>query len=391
MYLKKIDGYILKNILKMTVFYTIIPTLILWIVQSRHIFELGMGGKTSIFIILKLSSYLIPPILPHIVPFAIILASMTVLVRLYNDSELSVLWASGLSPKQLMKSFLIVGFIGMFTILIINAFIAPQMSRQLKIELLNLKNDIIQTALKPGVIQNIQDGTVTIYIDKMNGGSYIEGFYLQQKAPNNQIRIFTAKQALLTQIKGNFQLLLLKGRILNWHYQHDTTKSTTDTKSQTVKTDTAISNDIYPSILEFDKFTLNISDIISNFNESQDLQFKARDYSIGDLLTAKYAKTPAEKKRFVVNGHEQIIASFFPLIFISFTIIFMLRPMPPRGFPYWIILKTIAVAVLLRIASSALHNFADDNLNIIYVSYMFHIAIIMVIMAIMFKHRQAIQ
>jgi lipopolysaccharide export system permease protein len=391
MYLKKIDRYILKNLLRFTVFYTVIPTLILWIVQSRHIFELGMGGKTSVFIILKLSSYLIPPILPHILPFAIILASMTVLIRLYNDSELSVLWASGLSPAKLIKSFLIIGFIGMIVILIINAFIAPQMSRQLKIELLNLKNDIIQTALKPGVIQNIQNGTVTVYIDKINGGSYIEGFYLQQKAQNNQIRIFTAKQALLTEIKGNFQLLLLKGRILNWHYQHNTTKSTTDTKSKTVKTDTAIGNDIYPSILEFDKFTLNISDIISNFNESQDLQFKARDYSTSDLLTAKYAKTPDEKKRFIANGHEQIITSFFPIIFISLTIIFMLRPMPPRGFPYWVILKTIAIAVLLRIASSALHNFADNNLNIIYASYILHVAIIIVIMVIIFKKRQAIQ
>jgi lipopolysaccharide export system permease protein len=382
MFLEKINRYILKNIFNFAVFYTIVPTLILWLVQSRHIFELAIGSKASIFVILKLSSYLIPPILPHILPFAILLASITVLVRLYHDSEMVVLWASGLSPRNLMKSFMIMGFVGMVLILMMNAFIAPYMSRQLKIELLNLKNDIIQTALKPGVLQNIANNNLTLYIDKIKGNSLIEGLYLQQKNADNQIRIFTAEQALLTEVNGDFKLLLLRGRIVDWQYQ-DTQTFTNDKKAS--KENSA------PSILEFDKFTLNISDIINSFNNSQDLQFKARDYSIKDLLTAKHAQTPQEKIRFIANGHEQIIASFFPIIFISLTLIFMLRPIPPRGFKYSLILKTILLAVLIRILSSAIHNAVNDNLNIIYLSYALHIAIIIIIMFIMMRTRKMIK
>lgn len=372
MFFKKIDQYLLKNLLIFSAFYTLIPTFILWIVQSRHIFEMAIGSKTSILVILKLSSFLIPAILPHIVPFAILLASISVLLRLYHDSEIIILWSSGLSPKNLIKSFMIIGLVGMIFVFIINAFIAPYMSRHLKIELLNVKNDIIKTALKPGVLQSIPNGNLTIYIDKISGDSFIEGFYLQQQTPDNQIRIFTAKQALLTEENGNFKLLLLKGRIVNWHYHINSSEQ---------KQNTA------PTILDFDKFTLNISDVINSFNNSQDIQFKARDYSIKDLLTAKYAQNPNEKRRFIANGHEQIIASFSPIIFILLSLVFMLRPLPPRGFKYSLILKTMLIAVLLKVSSSSLHNAADNNLNIMYVSYGMHFMIIIFMILFMFTKK----
>lgn len=381
MFLQKIDRYIFKNILNSVVFYTLVPTLILWIVQSRHIFELAIGGKVSIFMILKLSSYLIPPILPHIIPFSMILAIITVLVKLYNDSELAIMWTTGLSPARLMRSFLLIGFIGTIVILAINSFLAPKMSRQLKIELFNVKNDIIQNALKPGLVQSLQNGNLIIYIDKVKANSYIKGFYLQQKSDDKKIQIFTAKQALLTEKNGDFQLLLLKGRIAYWDYLKDKTAYQNNTKKQTS----------YPIILEFDKFTLNISDLLTNFNKNQDLQFKARDYSITELLYAKNAQTPQEKMRFIISGHEQIINSLLPIIFTLFAVLMMLRPMPPRGFPYGIILKTILMAVLFRIASSALQNSDVDGLNIIYVSYTIHLLAIIAMILLMITKRRSLK
>ncbi len=385
MFLQKIDRYIFRNIIHLAVFYTLVPTLILWIVQSRKIFEFALGGVTSVWMILKLSLYLIPPVLPYIIPFAVLLAVITLLVRLYNDSELTIFWASGLSPARLMRSFLIFACMNAVIIAVINLFLAPHISRQLKIELFNVKNDIIRSALKPGIIQSPQDN-LTIYIDNINGNSYIEGFYLQQKSDDNHIRIFTAKQALLTDNDGNFQLLLLKGRILNWKHTASQ-KITHDTLDNTNKIET----DTYPTILEFDKFTMNISDIVTTFNNSQDLQLKAQDYSISDLLTAKYAKTPQEIKKFIAIGHEQIIASFFPIIFVLFAIVMMLRPIPPRGFPYRLILQTIICSVLFRIFSAAIQGLSNDNLDYIYVSYAVHSFTIIFMMLLMIPKKQVIQ
>lgn len=382
MFLQKIDRYILRNIIHLAVFYTLVPTLILWIVQSRKIFEFALGGVTSVGMILKLSLYLIPPVLPYIIPFAVLLAVITLLVRLYNDSELTIFWAAGLSPARLMRSFLIFACINAVIVAVINLFLAPHISRQLKIELFNVKNDIIRSALKPGVIQTPQDN-LTIYIDNINGNSYIEGFYLQQKSDDNQIRIFTAKQALLTDNNGNFQLLLLKGRILNWN--HTASQKITQNMSHNSN---EIETGTYPTILEFDKFTMNISDIVTTFNNSQELQLKAQDYSVGDLLTAKYAKTPQEVKKFIAIGHEQIIASFFPIIFVLFTIVLMLRPIPPRGFPYKLILQTIMCSVLFRIFSAAMQGLANDNLDYIYVSYAVHGLVIIVMFLLMIPKKQ---
>jgi lipopolysaccharide export LptBFGC system permease protein LptF len=388
MFLQKIDRYIFKNIIHLAVFYTLVPTLILWIVQSRKIFEFALGGVTSVWMILKLSLYLIPPVLPYIIPFAVLLAVITLLVRLYNDSELTILWASGLSPARLMRSFLIFAIVSAVIVAVINLFLAPQISRQLKIELFNVKNDIIRSALKPGIIQTPQDN-LTIYIDNINGNSYIEGFYLQQKSDDNHIRIFTAEKALLTDNNGNFQLLLLKGRILNWKHTalQNTQKTTQDISGNTNKIET----DTYPTILEFDKFTMNISDIMTTFNNSQDLQLKAQDYSISDLLTAKYAKTPQEIKKFIAIGHEQIIASFFPIIFVLFTIVMMLRPIPPRGFPYRLILQTITFSVLFRILSAAIQGLSNDNLDYIYVSYGVHGITMLLLALLMIPKKQVMQ
>jgi lipopolysaccharide export LptBFGC system permease protein LptF len=152
-----------------------------------------------------------------------------------------------------------------------------------------------------------------------------------------------------------------------------------------------MTTDVYPTVLEFDKFTLNISDIITNFNNNQDLQFKAQDYSISDLLTAKYATTPEQTRKFIAIGHEQIIACFFPITFVLLGIMMMLRPMAPRGFPHRLILQTIILAVLFRILSSAIQSFSNDNLNYIYVSYAVHLTTIIVMFLLMIPKRQAIK
>ncbi|MFT6071726.1 MAG: lipopolysaccharide export system permease protein [Alphaproteobacteria bacterium] len=382
MILSKIDRYILKNTIRLAVFYTILPTLILWLVQSRKIFELALGGTTSTWLIFKLSLYLIPSILPHIIPFAALLAVITIIVRLYNDSELCIFWASGISPNRMMRSFLIFGALNIILILIINIFIAAQVSRQLKIELLTVKNDLIRSALKPGLIQTPQKNMM-IYIDNIKANSYIEGFYLQHIMDNNQIRIFTAKEAILKEDKNDFELLLLGGRILQWDSK-DIDHSKAQNKNNKDPKD-------FPIVLEFDKFTLNISDILAKLSDSQDLHFKARDYSISDLLSAKNAQSEQEKMRFIARGHEQITASLLPFIFILFAVLIMLYPIPPRGFPYRLIFQTILLTVLFRIFNAMIHNASHTNLYFIEIAYAVHfITIIAIIAFIMIKRRSMI-
>lgn len=363
MLLQKIDRYLCLHMVRLGVFYTLIPTIIIWIVQSRKLFELAMGSSASIWVVLKLSFYLVPSIIPHILPFAVLLAAIALLVRFYNDSELVIFWTAALSPARLLRSFFIVGGGSVILILLINMFLAPQFSRQLKIEIFNVKNDIIRSIFKAGVIQK-PNRDVSLYMDQIRGNSYIKGFYLEQKTQDNQIQIFTAQEALLTEDQDNFNLLLIKGRIVNWPL------------------DVQQENKQFPSILEFDKFTLNISDIIANFNDTDNLRLKARDYTILELLSAKNAKNSKETRRFIARGHEQILISLYPLVFILCAVLFMLYPMAPRGFPYMLILKTILCAVIFRLSASFIHSLAEDNLDYIYLSYL--LPLIVIIASIMY-------
>lgn len=371
MFLTKIDRYLCTHMLRLGISYTIVPTSIIWIVQSRKVFELALGSSASIWAVLKLSFYLIPSILPHIIPFAVLLAGITLLIRLYNDSELVIFWTATLSPARLLKSFLLVGGIAACLILLINAFIAPQMSRQFKIELFNVKNDIIRSAFKADVIQNPQKN-ISVYMDNVNGNSYIKGFYLEQKTKDNQIQVFTAQEALLSEVGQEFNLLLLKGRIVNWPLE------VSDKEKQ------------LPTVLEFDKFTLNISDILANFDNAGDLHFKARDYTIPELLAGKDTKNPSELRRFQARGHEQILISLYPLVFILLAALIIVYPIPPRGFPYKLILKTVFAAVSFRLLASFVQSLAEEDLTYIYASYALPIVVIILSISFIIHTRRLV-
>jgi|GEM_PF-7124773 len=374
-----VDRYIFKHAVKLSLLYTLLPTLILWLVQSRKIFEFAVGGKVSLGVLLKLSLYVVPTILPHIIPFAAMLGVITLIIRLYNDSELVILWASGLSPARLMRCFLIFGFLNMALILVINIFIAAQASRQLKIELLNLKNDLIRTALKPNLIQTPQKDLM-IYIDRLKGQQYIKGFYLQHFSKENHMRIFTAKEAFLDEEGDSLKLLLIDGRIVQWQVPQ-ARKTGVNTQEKSYEN--------APIILEFDKFTVDIANIASSLNDSQAVRLKARDYGIIDLLKAKNVQSEDMKMRYKARAHEQITVSFLPLIFIMFVLLCLLYPMPPRGFPIMRVMQAILLTIIFRVITSAMHNISAEYPIWITLSYCTHIVSFAAILSYILVKRRA--
>ena len=80
-----IQKYIYKNLNYMLISFTLIPTIIIWIAQTRGVIDLIINNGISFWIFFKLSLLVIPPLMPHLLPFTFIFSVLYLLYKMYND------------------------------------------------------------------------------------------------------------------------------------------------------------------------------------------------------------------------------------------------------------------------------------------------------------------
>ena len=123
--MKIIDKYLLKT-LGMPLWYCLAGFSMIFIVFDlfEH-FSDFIEAKTSLFDILKYYLFIMPSILPFIVPISLLLSVLYALSSLTRSNELTAMRASGVSLYRLMLPFLAVGFLFSVSIGAINETIAP--------------------------------------------------------------------------------------------------------------------------------------------------------------------------------------------------------------------------------------------------------------------------
>ena len=323
---------------------TAIPAAVLWMTEAGKIFEFILTGAAGGVMFLKFALYTLAPALAHLIPPAALCATLIILTRLHGDSSLTALWAAGIRPSFLARPLLAVGlFFGVLT-LSLTVYLAPQSARLLRDMVFTLESDLARGLLKPGVFQS-PSPEVTVFIRDLTAGGRIDGFFLRDTSEKTETRIFAAESAIFTGERGNL-LTLLNGAIL-------TLPETEDKRRATFK---------------FEKFTLDLTAVReATFPDKP--SYKARDYTLTDLLDPPESVSGSERTRFIAKGHEQIAAGLYPLVYILIAAVFLLRPLQPRCGVGRQIFYAVSCAGGLKILSATVQNQAFDNANLIAFIY----------------------
>jgi len=249
---KILDKYILKSFLKtfLSIFFILI---FIFILQSVWAFVKELAGKDlDLLIVGKFLMYLLPTLVPLILPLTILLASIMVFGDFAENYEFAAMKSAGISLQRAMRGLSI--FI--FFLSIVTFFFANNVIPWGEYQSRNLRRNIAKLtpamAIAEGQFNAI--GDINIKVDKKSGenGNHLEGVILHTKKNGKNTTVIKAESGDLVPGDKNsnvLQLVLYNGNYYNDIFNRDPRKLNRNPHAKSA----------------FEKYTMNID--LSKLND----------------------------------------------------------------------------------------------------------------------------
>jgi lipopolysaccharide export system permease protein len=207
-----LEQYILKRVLLQTFAAIVVSFGIVWTIQALTKINLVTDSGQSIGAFLFLATLLLPAMIPVVLPFSILIATMNSLSVLNSDSELAVINASGAGPKVLFKPILIVALIAAFITLLSSNFVEPYSRQQARTLITKAKADLITLIIKEGQFKKI-DENLYIQVGERLSNGILSGLFLADSRDKQFNTLYYARQGALLQEKDASLLVMQDGEI----------------------------------------------------------------------------------------------------------------------------------------------------------------------------------
>ena len=178
-------------------------------IMSMMKFLLKYGIDVGSF--LGLTALMIPFIASIIVPFVCFIAVIFVYNKLIADNEITVLAASGLSPRQIATPALRLGAVLMVLNLALNIWIVPRTQSLFYDTQWNLQYGMAHMKLQESAFTEIADGLV-VYVDSVAGHDLSKVMLSDMRDENSPSMIFAEKGKLVSTVRG-LSLVMTNGAL----------------------------------------------------------------------------------------------------------------------------------------------------------------------------------
>ncbi len=181
----------------------------LWLVHSLKFIELILKSRESFGTFFKLSLLALPDLITILLPITILIAIITVYVRLRADNELVVMSASGYSQWALARPALAVALVGTCLVYFINIFVLHSSFREMRDVEHRLRNTLPNIMVRQGVFNTFNH--LTIYVQRKRGQHHLEGVMAYIQKPDEDPYTIIAKEGNFFIKDGKPTLLLRDG------------------------------------------------------------------------------------------------------------------------------------------------------------------------------------
>ena len=196
-------------------FFSLILLFIYWINKAIALFDNLISDGQTFLVFLEFSILTIPPIIPIIAPLAAFAAAIFVTNRLKNDSELTIMQATGFSPLRLSRSIFLFGLVVTTFLLIISHYLIPKSNNILLKRQNEVASSLNAKLLKVGSFIHPQIG-VTFYIGGISTSGVIEDVFVLDERNKDREIIVTSKSGYLLTNNNNPILVLKDGIVQNY-------------------------------------------------------------------------------------------------------------------------------------------------------------------------------
>ncbi len=196
-----INKYFSKQLVGMFLVLLLILTGLAWMMQIVSMMKFLMNYGVEFTGFLWLTALMIPFIVSIIIPFVVFIAIIFVYNKMISDNEITVMCASGLSPRQLAGPA--IKMAGIITVLhlILNIWIVPISQSQFYSTQWNLKYGLAHMKLQESAFTEITSGLV-VYVDEVSGYDMSQVMLSDTRNEKNQITIFAEKGKLISTVHG---------------------------------------------------------------------------------------------------------------------------------------------------------------------------------------------
>ena len=213
--MSRFDRYLFTQYFLMFGFFSLILLFIYWINKAIALFDNLISDGQTFLVFLEFSILTIPPIIPIVAPLAAFAAAIFVTNRLKNDSELTIMQATGFSPLRLSRSIFLFGLVVTIFLLIISHYLIPKSNNILLKRQNEVASSLNAKLLKVGSFIHPQNG-VTFYIGGISTSGVIEDVFVLDERNKDREIIVTSKSGYLITNNNNPILVLKDGIVQNY-------------------------------------------------------------------------------------------------------------------------------------------------------------------------------
>lgn len=206
----KFDRYMLAQLLLLFGFFALVLVAVFWINRAVSLFDRLIGDGQTALVFLEFTALGLPKLITTVLPIATFAAAVYVTNRLNNESELTVMQATGSGPWRLARPVLVFGLVSALMMTVLSHLLVPTAQAQLSEREVEISRNVTSRLLTEGTFLNPAD-RVTFYTREIGADGVLRDVFLSDRRNLEQRIIYTAAEAYLVRNDAGTTLIMVDG------------------------------------------------------------------------------------------------------------------------------------------------------------------------------------
>ncbi|MEL6477972.1 MAG: LPS export ABC transporter permease LptF [Pseudomonadota bacterium] len=208
--MSRLDRYIIAQIIGPFLFFVLVFAGVIWLAMSLRVIDTVVTSGQSALLFAEFIGLLAPKVLVIVLPVAAFAGTLYAINRLYSDSEVVVMFASGVSAVRLLWPVALFALVVMLLTGALTTYLAPTAQRAMLDRITEIRGDIAAAFLRPGAFVTPEAG-VTVYMREMPRPGEMLGIFVHDERDPDGIVTYTAERAVLLDNAPGPRLVMFDG------------------------------------------------------------------------------------------------------------------------------------------------------------------------------------
>lgn len=208
--MSRFDRYLLSQLLALFGFFALVLVAVYWVNRAVGLFDQLIGDGQSALVFLEFSILTLPNAIRLVLPIAAFAATVYVVNRLMQESELVVMQATGFSAFRLARPVLYFGLTVMVMQLVLTNVLVPASQRILSERSAEISQNITARFLNAGQFMHPSRG-ITLYIREISPTGELLDLFLADERSETERAVHTARKAFLVRGEVAPKLVMVDG------------------------------------------------------------------------------------------------------------------------------------------------------------------------------------